>query len=331
MTSSSGKRIKTLGIKERVTKRKEKEQFYSNKFRIPAHERYFPAVEGRRLLIERKSGKGSNVSLSRPCWKELTMRMWSEPYVCLEGTFRGTGQSAPPPHQPRTHRRAPPPAQEPVHDVAPFQMRDMYYSLLDSRLAVVYRGEEGLLRTLTSSFLERQFMSQDDFAAYVAWPANLAQEGDSLTFLPRVNFHIAPKIIQLLKTTPHGGNRDDSREAAAVTLSTQWGGSGEAAPVDLERWMKMKIQRRREHWREDGRRRDRGGQPQAAGAMTKRREADRQDDTARQTGKTTGSIMTGTARQGVTEEERECTTKKTLRLGMDITRGKRKLLGDETC
>ncbi|KOM27761.1 hypothetical protein LR48_Vigan462s001400 [Vigna angularis] len=37
MTSSSGKRIKTLGTKDKGTKRKEKEQFYSNKFRTPAH------------------------------------------------------------------------------------------------------------------------------------------------------------------------------------------------------------------------------------------------------------------------------------------------------
>ncbi|KOM55408.1 hypothetical protein LR48_Vigan10g130000 [Vigna angularis] len=54
-----------------------------------------------------------------------------------------------PPQQLRVHRRAPPPAQEPVHDVAPFQMRDMYYSLLDSRLAALYSGEQELLRTLT--------------------------------------------------------------------------------------------------------------------------------------------------------------------------------------
>ncbi|KOM26066.1 hypothetical protein LR48_Vigan221s002800 [Vigna angularis] len=57
MTSSSGKRIKTLGTKDKGTKRKEKEQFYSNKFRTPAHERYFPTMEGRRLLMERKEGE----------------------------------------------------------------------------------------------------------------------------------------------------------------------------------------------------------------------------------------------------------------------------------
>ncbi|KOM57530.1 hypothetical protein LR48_Vigan11g056300 [Vigna angularis] len=57
-------------------------------------------------------------------------------------------------------------------------MRDMYYSLLDTRMAAVYRGEQALLRTLTSPFPERQFMSQDEFAAYVAWSADPVQEGD---------------------------------------------------------------------------------------------------------------------------------------------------------
>ncbi|KOM40980.1 hypothetical protein LR48_Vigan04g117800 [Vigna angularis] len=54
MTSSSGKRVKTLGNKDKGTKRKEKEKFYSIKFRTAAHERYFPTVEGRRLLMEQK-------------------------------------------------------------------------------------------------------------------------------------------------------------------------------------------------------------------------------------------------------------------------------------
>ncbi|KOM38036.1 hypothetical protein LR48_Vigan03g141800 [Vigna angularis] len=88
------------------------------------------------------------------------------------------GHPKPPPQQPRAHRRAPPPTQEPVHEVAPFQMRDMYYSLLDARMNVVYRGEQALLRTLTSAFPKRRFMSQDEFIAYVAWPADPAQEGD---------------------------------------------------------------------------------------------------------------------------------------------------------
>ncbi|KOM49612.1 hypothetical protein LR48_Vigan08g043900 [Vigna angularis] len=347
MTSSSGKRIKTLGTKDKGTKRKEKEQFYSNKFRTPAHERYFQVVEGRRLLMERKV---ANISSLAPQFeRELNNRDWGhlttypspanvdiikevytnakalggedetlggeqcqfatsmlegvnyedvERTLCvLEGHFqrnrskapihitrphltplakywmtfshaniqpcshvsditaqrsiflyyvlrglninvgqviadeiqscaRGAtnktplghpsvithlceaagidvsrpplerprkeldatyfthyyavdelGQPAPPPQQPMTHRRAPPPAQEPIHDVVPFQMQEMYYSLLDSRLADVYKGEQALLRTLMFAFPKRQFMSQDDFAAYVAWPADPAQEG----------------------------------------------------------------------------------------------------------------------------------------------------------
>ncbi|KOM31589.1 hypothetical protein LR48_Vigan01g114400 [Vigna angularis] len=88
------------------------------------------------------------------------------------------GYPKPPPQQPRAQRRALPPTQEPVHEAAPFHMRDMYYSLLDARMAAVYKGEQALLRTLTSTFPERQFMSQDEFAAFVAWPVDLAQEGD---------------------------------------------------------------------------------------------------------------------------------------------------------
>ncbi|XP_052725715.1 uncharacterized protein LOC128194336 [Vigna angularis] len=74
MTSSSGKRIKTLSTKEKETKRKDKEQFYSKKFRTPAHERYFPAVEGRRLLMERKV---ANIpSLAPQFERELNKRDW---------------------------------------------------------------------------------------------------------------------------------------------------------------------------------------------------------------------------------------------------------------
>ncbi|KOM52224.1 hypothetical protein LR48_Vigan09g088300 [Vigna angularis] len=51
MTSSSGKRIKTVG-----NKRKEPEWPYSNKFLSHRHEQHFISVQDRRLLMERKAG-----------------------------------------------------------------------------------------------------------------------------------------------------------------------------------------------------------------------------------------------------------------------------------
>ncbi|KOM27014.1 hypothetical protein LR48_Vigan352s000800 [Vigna angularis] len=49
MTSSSRKRVKTLGNKTKDPKR-----FYSNKFLSNKHERHFNIVQDRRLLMERK-------------------------------------------------------------------------------------------------------------------------------------------------------------------------------------------------------------------------------------------------------------------------------------
>lgn len=68
------KKIKTLGSKDRGTKRKDKEKFYSNMFRTAAHERYLPMLEGRRLLMERKV---ANIpSLAPQIERELNSRDW---------------------------------------------------------------------------------------------------------------------------------------------------------------------------------------------------------------------------------------------------------------
>ncbi|KOM47790.1 hypothetical protein LR48_Vigan07g149400 [Vigna angularis] len=50
------------------------------------------------------------------------------------------GQPLPPPQPPRAHRRTPQPTQEPAHEDAPFQMRDMYMSLMEERMNALYRG-----------------------------------------------------------------------------------------------------------------------------------------------------------------------------------------------
>ncbi|KOM27049.1 hypothetical protein LR48_Vigan377s000900 [Vigna angularis] len=75
---------------------------------------------------------------------------------------------------PRGHKRAPPLAQGPAHEAASFQMRDMYMSLMEARMMALYRGQQELLRTLTSAFPDRKFISQEEFAARVAYPEDSA-------------------------------------------------------------------------------------------------------------------------------------------------------------
>ncbi|KOM25963.1 hypothetical protein LR48_Vigan208s000600 [Vigna angularis] len=53
MTSSSGKRLKTMATKR---KEKEPEQPHSSRFLSPKHEKHFKVVQDRRLLMERKVG-----------------------------------------------------------------------------------------------------------------------------------------------------------------------------------------------------------------------------------------------------------------------------------
>ncbi|KOM41293.1 hypothetical protein LR48_Vigan04g149100 [Vigna angularis] len=57
------------------------------------------------------------------------------------------------------------------------KMRDMYMSLMESRMEALYRGEQAIMMNLTSAFPERKFMTQEEFQAYVAWPADPTQDG----------------------------------------------------------------------------------------------------------------------------------------------------------
>ncbi|KOM55902.1 hypothetical protein LR48_Vigan10g179400 [Vigna angularis] len=50
-------------------------------------------------------------------------------------------QPVPPPHPPRVHRRGPLPAHAQPQDAEPFQMRDMYMSLMESRIQALHRGQ----------------------------------------------------------------------------------------------------------------------------------------------------------------------------------------------
>ncbi|KOM26976.1 hypothetical protein LR48_Vigan347s003000 [Vigna angularis] len=210
MTSSSGKRVKTMG-----NKRKDPERFYSNKFLSHKQERNFVTVQDQRLLMERKVRWIP--SLAPQFGEEVERREWEKLaaypkptniavvkefytnarpfgnthienymsyvrgniiravflYCVLKGMNINIGQvianeiqtcassvnnkaplghpslithlceldGVPPPHPPRVHRRVPPPAQEPPHDAQPFQMRDMYMSLMESRMQALHRGQ----------------------------------------------------------------------------------------------------------------------------------------------------------------------------------------------
>ncbi|KOM45893.1 hypothetical protein LR48_Vigan06g119900 [Vigna angularis] len=92
------------------------------------------------------------IDVSRPPLEHLRKEL-DAAYFTHYCVVDESGHPTPPPQQPRVHRRAPPPAQEPVHE-----------------------GRAGAIRTLTSAFPERQFISQEDFATRVAWSADPAQE-----------------------------------------------------------------------------------------------------------------------------------------------------------
>ncbi|KOM57648.1 hypothetical protein LR48_Vigan11g068100 [Vigna angularis] len=91
MTSSSGKRVKTIGHK-----RKEKEHIYSNKFLTAAHEKYFPRVDGRRLLMERKVAIIPSLApqlereLDRSNWRTLVLPilLWSKNFIQIHGQWK---------------------------------------------------------------------------------------------------------------------------------------------------------------------------------------------------------------------------------------------------
>lgn len=48
-------------------------------------------------------------------------------------------------------------------------------ALVDAKMEAMYKSENAWLRSMTSAFPECQFMSQEDFLAYVAWPSDEAQ------------------------------------------------------------------------------------------------------------------------------------------------------------
>ncbi|KOM31516.1 hypothetical protein LR48_Vigan01g107100 [Vigna angularis] len=206
MASSSGKRVKTLGNKDKGTKRKEKEQFYSIKFRSVAHERYFPTVEGRRLLMERKRNKTmAPIHIIRPHLTPLAKGLninigqviVDEIQSCARGAsnkaplghpslithlceITGVDVSRPPLEHPRKeldatyfiHYCA---VDEPGQPVPPPQQPKAHKRVPPLARNQIMRPL--LFRCGTRTCLYWMLDWLEDFAARVAWPADPAHEG----------------------------------------------------------------------------------------------------------------------------------------------------------
>ncbi|KOM25962.1 hypothetical protein LR48_Vigan208s000500 [Vigna angularis] len=199
MTSSSGKRMKTMASKR---KEKESEQPHSSRFLSRKHEKHFKVVQDRRLLMERKVGMIPNFApqLLGNDWGKLATyptpaniavvkefytnarKIGDYPAENYLGYVRGHairhdpesinnfldtvwayyrqycgGEDVAQPVPPRRARRERGPAQSQTsantHEAEPFQMRDMYMSLIGAQLQSIHRG-----------------WTMDEFHNVVAWP-----------------------------------------------------------------------------------------------------------------------------------------------------------------
>ncbi|KOM47474.1 hypothetical protein LR48_Vigan07g117800 [Vigna angularis] len=80
-------------------------------------------------------------------------------------------------HPPRVHKRGPPPAHEPPQDALPFQMKNMYMSLMKSRMQALHRGQVAtteIIIGLCDTPPSRQWTT-DEFNTIVGWPEDQAQ------------------------------------------------------------------------------------------------------------------------------------------------------------
>lgn len=86
------------------------------------------------------------------------------------------GQPVLVPQPPRAHSRvAPPPAQDQAYDVDPFQMKDMYMSLMESRMQELYKGQMAnakMIMGLYDTSPRQHCMSMEAFSTRMTWPAD---------------------------------------------------------------------------------------------------------------------------------------------------------------
>ncbi|KOM34752.1 hypothetical protein LR48_Vigan02g090200 [Vigna angularis] len=81
-----------------------------------------------------------------------------------------------PPRRP-LRRRGPPQAHALPHDVEPFQIRDMYMSLMEDRLLSIHRGQVAIAEMIIRMYdtPPGRRWTMDEFNTMVAWPEEQAQ------------------------------------------------------------------------------------------------------------------------------------------------------------
>ncbi|KOM40807.1 hypothetical protein LR48_Vigan04g100500 [Vigna angularis] len=81
-----------------------------------------------------------------------------------------------PPRHPR-RGRGPPQAPTQPYDTKPFQMRDMYMSLIDARMQSIHRGQVATVEMIIGTYDTplRHRWTMDEFNNVVAWPEDQAQ------------------------------------------------------------------------------------------------------------------------------------------------------------
>ncbi|KOM47366.1 hypothetical protein LR48_Vigan07g107000 [Vigna angularis] len=187
MTSSSGRRIQTAS-----NKRKEKEQYYSHQYRTAAtrvrkggqHQRlgelgylsfsHISDITTQRAILLYCILSGREVNLGaviaeeiKICARAMSSRtpLGHPSLITHLCEIMGVDVSMPPLEQPRKELDGP-------ISLTTALQRSRPQLGHHSRLP---RGEHELLRTFTFAFPEREFISEEEFAARVAYPEGLAQ------------------------------------------------------------------------------------------------------------------------------------------------------------
>ncbi|KOM25560.1 hypothetical protein LR48_Vigan118s001000 [Vigna angularis] len=175
MASSSGKRLKTMATKR---KEKEPEQPHSSRFLSRKHEKHFRVVQDRRLLMERKVGMIPNFA---PQFGEQVLgNDWGKLATYpAPANIAVAAQPVPP----RRARRERGPAQSQTsaetHEAEPFQMRDMYMSLIGAQLQSIHKGQVATTEMIVGMYdtPPAHRWTMDEFHNVVAWPEEPVQGG----------------------------------------------------------------------------------------------------------------------------------------------------------
>ncbi|KOM49558.1 hypothetical protein LR48_Vigan08g038500 [Vigna angularis] len=121
-------------------------------------------------LCELAGVNTSTSPMERPR-KEIDDSYYSQYCMMDEAT-----QQVPPPHPPQVHKRGPPPTHEHSQDAQPFQMRDMYMSLMESRMQALHGGQVATVEMIIGLYdTPPSWQStMDEFNTVVGWPEDQA-------------------------------------------------------------------------------------------------------------------------------------------------------------